>query len=172
MGLRDEKVFLARGNARASLGDRAGAMYDYSDAIALNPNNVEAWTGRASARSLDGDAEGAVDDFTQAIELDSTSWKLWFYRGNVRATLKDLPAAVHDFTQALELNPSAYDAQLNRGVMQAAMCIQEGTTNRATLEAAATDIEEAMARAPDYGWPPRDEALAWLQRIRATLDRG
>jgi tetratricopeptide (TPR) repeat protein len=58
-----------RGNAKAALGDRQGAIADFNQAIRLDPNNAFAYTNRGIAKYELGDNQGAITDYQRAIEL-------------------------------------------------------------------------------------------------------
>lgn len=62
------KLFV-RGRQRQSKGDFKGAIRDFTKAIELNPDNVEAYANRGVAREASGDVQGAKDDYTKSIEI-------------------------------------------------------------------------------------------------------
>ncbi|MEH2462784.1 tetratricopeptide repeat protein, partial [Nostoc sp.] len=57
------------GNARSTLGDKKGAIEDYSQAIKINPNYSDAYYNWGNARSTLGDKKGAIEDFQKAADL-------------------------------------------------------------------------------------------------------
>ena len=59
-----------RGVARAPLGDVAGAIADYNQAINLKPDLAEAWSNRGNARVRQADFIAAIADYDQAISLN------------------------------------------------------------------------------------------------------
>jgi tetratricopeptide (TPR) repeat protein len=58
-----------RGIARSAEGDQQGAIADYTQAITLNPNHVNAYYNRATARANLGDKKGATEDYQKAADL-------------------------------------------------------------------------------------------------------
>ncbi|MFM5886941.1 MAG: tetratricopeptide repeat protein, partial [Dolichospermum sp.] len=51
------------------LGDKQGAIDDYTQAIKINPNYANAYYGRGFVRNELRDKQGAIDDFQQAAKL-------------------------------------------------------------------------------------------------------
>ena len=66
----DSIGFRAARTLRREIGDKEGALEDYTKAIALNPKNAEAYTSRGVLRQEMGDKEGALADYTKAIALN------------------------------------------------------------------------------------------------------
>ena len=52
-------------------GNYQGAIADYTRAIEINPQNVDAYYNRGLAEDDSGDYEGAIADYTKAIEINS-----------------------------------------------------------------------------------------------------
>ena len=99
-----------RGNCLQVLGDHAGAVADYSRAVAL-PGRIDArfraYYARADAHRRLGELELAYADYTQVIALRTDTAALrsraWvgFYRGRWNEAYQDAAKYVHD-TQAKE----------------------------------------------------------------------
>ena len=66
----DSQLYLNRGNVRDDLGDKQGAIDDYSQAIKINSNYAIAYNNRGNARYDLGDKQGAIDDYSQAIKIN------------------------------------------------------------------------------------------------------
>lgn len=58
------------GGVRALLGDSAGAIVDYTKAIALSPNNPNGYSSRGFERMVTGDFSGALVDLEAAVKLN------------------------------------------------------------------------------------------------------
>ena len=58
------------GATKASDGDRAGAIADYTRAIKLDPKNVNAYNNRGTEKQNVGDIAGALADLGRAIEIN------------------------------------------------------------------------------------------------------
>ena len=62
-------AYLNRGSAQATLGELSFALNDYSTALRLARDMVEAWYDRGTALMYMRRFEGAIADFTEAIRL-------------------------------------------------------------------------------------------------------
>jgi len=106
---------LAQAEAKKHHGDFNGAIADYTQALAADPKNVNAYLGRASVYSLEGNYAGAIKDDTRALVLDPKNPVAYSNRGNARMMQGDLHAALADYTQAIKLDPHHVRAFINRG---------------------------------------------------------
>ena len=97
-------AYIVRGNFRAELvGDRNGAIADYSQVIQLEPERALGYYLRAKNRFKLGDPKGAIDDFDRAIQLQPNYVNAYLSRGVVRASLGDRQGAIDDTSQAIRL---------------------------------------------------------------------
>jgi tetratricopeptide (TPR) repeat protein len=86
-------------------GDQVGAIADYDQAIALNPNFVWAYYNRGLARYKKGELEKAVGDYTQAIQMNPKFVASYYARAwSYLASGKGEPAYV-DMLEYLRLAP-------------------------------------------------------------------
>ena len=58
-----------RGIAKYELGDKAGAMADYTQAITINPQYAEAYYNRGIAKYESEDKTGAIKDLETGKQL-------------------------------------------------------------------------------------------------------
>ena len=133
-----------RGNCLQALGDHAGAVADYSRAVAL-PGRVDArfraYYARADAHRRLGELEPAYADYTQVIALRTDTAALrsraWvsFYRGRWHEAYQDAAKYVHD-TQAKEPD-AAYAVILGTLALKAAGSRPAGREVPAIMAAAA-----------------------------------
>ncbi|ALB41433.1 MULTISPECIES: tetratricopeptide repeat protein [unclassified Anabaena] len=107
-----------RGIVRDDLGDKPGAIDDYTQAIKFNPNYADAYYNRGIVRDDLGDKPGAIDDYTQAIKINPNLALAYYNRGIVRYELGDKPGAIADFNLAIKINPNYALAYNNRGVVR------------------------------------------------------
>ncbi|MFM5956144.1 MAG: tetratricopeptide repeat protein, partial [Dolichospermum sp.] len=63
---------------RNDLGDKQGAIDDYTQAIKINPNYAQAYGNRGIAKAQSGDKQGAREDLQRAAQLfkaqGDTAW--------------------------------------------------------------------------------------------------
>jgi tetratricopeptide (TPR) repeat protein len=86
-------------------GDTFGAIDDYTQAIAAQPNFLAAYSARGGAYLQVNQSQNAFQDLTQAIvgAPNSTNPELFYNRGVVRSRLGDDAGARRDFERAAEL---------------------------------------------------------------------
>ena len=71
------------------LNDMKGAIVDYTRAIKIDPNYVEAYRKRGLAKETLKDFSGAIVDYTKAIEIDPNYAPAYRDRGLAKGKLKD-----------------------------------------------------------------------------------
>jgi tetratricopeptide (TPR) repeat protein len=93
---------MARGEVRADLGDKQGALADFEQVFRLRPSFPDhAYFERGKVRFKLGDKKGALADFDQVMRLNPNMAKdVHLERGKVRFALGDKQGAVSDFQQA------------------------------------------------------------------------
>jgi len=86
---------------------------DFSKALSVRPDYVDAYFGRANSRSRLKDYEGVVSDLSKVIELRHDSAVAHNNRGIARAILGNYREAVDDFSRAIQLKPNYKEAHDN-----------------------------------------------------------
>jgi tetratricopeptide (TPR) repeat protein len=109
-------VFNNRGNAYGLLRLNQKAIEDYSRAIALEPNYIEARYNRATTYLEMNDLELAITDFTDLLKAAPGRIGAYNNRGLAFLRAGNLNAAIFDFTNALEIDANYPFAYNNRGV--------------------------------------------------------
>lgn len=116
-----------RGLLRQQLGNEAGALADWSEAIAYWPNYPEPHYQRALVHLGQGHHKQAQIDLDAALEGNPTLTPAYVQRGNLRHQLGDIPGAVADWELAVcndfglesvkqklaAIHQAAYDAKLS-----------------------------------------------------------
>jgi lipoprotein NlpI len=97
----DAYVFRAWG--KDDLGDKEGAIADYSQAIAINPQRADAYNERGNVKLELGDKQGAVVDYNQAIAISPQEGGFYLSRGEAKSALGDRQGAIADFTRVVSL---------------------------------------------------------------------
>ena len=102
--------YLQQGNAKLSKRDLEGAIADFSNAIALNLKDTEAYNRRADAKLGIKDYNGAIADYNTAIALNPKD-ACYVNRGNAQKSLNNIDGAISDYNKDIELYthyPEAY----------------------------------------------------------------
>ncbi|MFM9845663.1 MAG: tetratricopeptide repeat protein [Hyphomicrobiaceae bacterium] len=97
------EALLNRGMARQDADDLEGAVSDYTEAIALNPEYPALYVQRADAYAEMDDLPLAIKDLTRAIELVSDDADHFATRGELYAEIGERALAEADYRKALEL---------------------------------------------------------------------
>jgi serine/threonine protein kinase len=104
------------------LGDRyrheeryAEAERAFSQALALDPNCVDAYYKRGSTYSNLGDLQKGLDDCNRAIILDPQHIGPYNNRGSIYHKLKEYDKALADYSFTLHLDPKFASGYNNRG---------------------------------------------------------
>lgn len=98
---------------RYEAGDTGGAAAAAAQALAWNPQDIEAWVYQGLAQQLQGNAAGARDSFQRALALDPGRAEIHNNLGTALMVLGDLTGAAAAFRQALTLRPGFAEAQAN-----------------------------------------------------------
>jgi serine/threonine protein kinase len=109
------KSLYHQGLVKSEKGDKSGAVEDFTQAVNIEPRNVEAFYQRANIRFSNGDFKGAIDDSSQAIQINSNYGAAYTRRCAAYINESQHQKAEEDCTQALRLNSNDTDAYLNRG---------------------------------------------------------
>lgn len=107
-------------------GDQATAIQLYSEALALDPEHLNAYLQRGFCHSLQRAYAAAVSDFTAVIDRQADH--LWAYtsRGSAYGKLGKEELAIQDFNTVLRLDPRNQEAYNNRGWAKKAAGDAEG----------------------------------------------
>lgn len=102
-----------RGVLRAIRGDNAGALADYDAALAIKPDEPEAFLNKAFVFLRNGDAAGAVTLFDAAVARRTREPAMAHYgRGVAYEESGNVKAAYGDYVKARALKPD-WDAPQN-----------------------------------------------------------
>jgi len=165
-------VWVMRAIAKWKLKDLSGARADLAQAIALHPDNIDAYRVRGQLRYESKDYANSLADFTQAINLVQTNVRsieaggdqsaartyakdnaeLYGMRAEVENKLNDHPSAIHDLTHAIELKPDYVPALYLRGQLYEA----DGEP-----EAAEADFTKVIELSPKHANALSDRA--WIR---------
>lgn len=114
----DATSFFNRAVARYDLGNRQGALADYTAVLMITPDDDVALNNRGLVRYDLNDPAGAIADFDAAIQHNPDNFVAYTNRGYVRSQQGDKAAAIVDYTTAVQLNPEYAIAYFYRGLAQ------------------------------------------------------
>ena len=87
----------------------------FSEALDIDPENLDAYFYRAIAKHNLGDFNGAILDYTK-VAFKEPSADVYFNRGNSRYSLMDYYGAKDDYNKAIELNKQFLEAKYSLAV--------------------------------------------------------
>ena len=93
------------------------AVSNYTHAINLRRNYLEAYVARGWAYRNKNDLDSAISDFTRAIEIDPNNASHYHSRGAVYAEKGDLNRSFLDFNQAIKIEPNRASHYYDRGTV-------------------------------------------------------
>lgn len=99
------EALVSRGRLYGRTRNRDLALADYTQAIALEPDNPSAYKVRGGAYAGAQDFEGALADYGEAIRLDAQDADAYRARGDVRVRQRQYDEALADYAAAIRLKP-------------------------------------------------------------------
>ncbi len=97
--------YVEKGKELADVGDAQGAIFDFTEAIRVDPENSEAYVMRGKTRYEQGNTDGAIYDYTEAIEVDARQDQAYFERSKANTKKFDWVGAIEDLAEAIRLKP-------------------------------------------------------------------
>ncbi|MCE1180851.1 MAG: tetratricopeptide repeat protein [Rhodocyclales bacterium] len=129
-----------RALAQQNLGKLAAAQADFAQALALQPDYLDAHFGLGNLCVQQGDYAAAVACFDQALALNPAQADVHFNRGNALRELAQYEAALASYQQALALRPDCARFYGNQGICLLAL---------GQRDAAQASFERAIALGPE-----------------------
>jgi tetratricopeptide (TPR) repeat protein len=152
-------TYLERGGAKSKKGDRNGAIADFTQVLAIDPQSSVAYNARGAVRQSKGDLDGALKDYTHALAIDPQMAAAYDGRGNVKTAKDDLDGAIADFTRAVHFDPSMAAAYDSRG---------NAKTAKDDLDGAVADFTRAITLDPTMANAYSDRGFA--RQANGNLD--
>ncbi|RAM51979.1 MAG: hypothetical protein C6Y22_08655 [Hapalosiphonaceae cyanobacterium JJU2] len=100
---RQVENLLTQAQNKYDKGEYQGATEDYTKAIDIAPNNVEAYIGRGNAHAYLKNYKAAMNDYTQVIRLAKEEADAYMNRAVVRCALGDKQGTIQDYQKAASL---------------------------------------------------------------------
>ncbi len=160
--------YVEKGKELVGVGDTQGAIFDFTEAIRVNPENSEAYLERGKAKMEQGNTDGAWNDFSDAIGVDSRQADAYFERSKANIKNNDWEGATEDLAEAIRLKPGHPPYHLAQADLR---------TKRKNFSGVVEDIDRLLdlARQGDYDPfvnPEMDEVVLIFQRGQAKALAG
>ncbi|MEK0181082.1 tetratricopeptide repeat protein [Microcoleus anatoxicus] len=114
------------------LNDIQNARTDFTQAIQINPDHLEAYQGRGELYYNIGEYQNAILDFSQVIRLKSNDLQAYNNRGLSYLKINNLQNARSDFERVIQLNPNLAEAYLSSGITRFKLNDYSGAVNDLT----------------------------------------
>ncbi|WP_373479851.1 tetratricopeptide repeat protein [Geminocystis sp.] len=108
-------TYLLRGICKYRLGDKQGALSDFSQVIEFKNNNGLAYHWRGYIYQDLGNYEEALKNYNQEIVFNNLSFFAYYKRGLIYSKLNRLIEALEDYNMAIKINNSFFQIFYNRG---------------------------------------------------------
>ena len=131
-----------RGTLLLAMGQLDEAKEDFEAILAINPENVEGYSGIGRIALEKGDTTAGMDWLTQGLALDSADLGVAVSRCIVLRRQKKYDETLSEYNRLLKLNPNAEVLLNNRADLFMYM---------ERYEEALTDINKAIKLNPEYG---------------------
>ncbi len=89
------------------------ALIHYDQALALDPNWVDAWIGRGVVKDVQGKLSEAIKDLEIATKLAPDHGDAWYYLANALARAGRYELALESYTKLNQLEPESLDGWLD-----------------------------------------------------------
>ncbi len=151
--------------------DYKGAIEEYSKAIAVNPDDAEAYMRWGDAYFNQKDFEHAIENYTKVIELTPTDIYVFYSRGSCYRSLHNYEQAIADYSKAIEIRPSNPYSYSDR-----AYCYvkrgSEGDNDRALADfQKAAEMDPASVQNVFDGWMSASISQDLKDKIKAVVDK-
>jgi len=112
----DAQYFYRRGIAKSKAKQYKKAVNEYSKAIALDANFIDAYLQRSQIRYKLGDNQGVLDDCFKIISINPTVVKAYYYQGRARYSLGYVQASIESYSEAIRQDKDYTQAYYYRGI--------------------------------------------------------
>jgi tetratricopeptide (TPR) repeat protein len=137
------------GKLRNGRSDFTGGIECFDRALAMDPNNVDAYVGRAYSNAYLGRYDDAIADGDHAISIDAASGNAYGARAWAKEWKGDLDGAHADYDQAIKLSPNQASFYAHRGAVRDRQKEHEG---------ALKDLDHALELNPSLAFAYHDRA--------------
>jgi tetratricopeptide (TPR) repeat protein len=96
--------------------DCKGSIANFTRAIEIDPQFVEAYIARARAYACKGENDLALRDFSSASKIAPRSTEVYFQRGNFYLDKQNYTDAIADYSRVIKIQPNSSGAYNQRGI--------------------------------------------------------
>lgn len=142
------KAYYNRGNAQLVKAEYAKAVDDYTQALALKPDDADALHERCFARAVLGQKlEDALSDCNESLRLSPNDGETLGGRGFVYLRLGFYRTAILDYDAALKIKPDAAELLFGRGMAKVKAGDEEsGNADLVAARKLEPEIDDRFAR--------------------------
>jgi tetratricopeptide (TPR) repeat protein len=112
---KEAAIHLFKGVSFADKGQRDQAIKEFTKAIEISPNFVEAYLNRGVSYDIKGQYDQAIEEFAKAIEINPRYAEAYNKRGFTYRKKDQYEQAIKDYTKSIEINPIDAATYINRG---------------------------------------------------------
>ena len=160
-------AWFSAGNLLLQQGRHGKAIFDFSKALNLKQDYVQAYHRRAAAKLNIGEFKEAIDDCDKALEQDPDNAETHYNRGFANLSLSKYKDAGDDFRKALDLKPDYTEAKWGlketKSYLESAKLLNLNTTHaeeyysrgivrldNGEFKESIGDFDKALKLNPDY----------------------
>lgn len=148
----DLTAYWNRAVTRHDLGDKLGAIADYTHILDTNPEDAIVYNYRGLAHYDCGDMEVAIADFTESLLLNPDQAAAYCNRAFIRSEQGNQTGAINDYSLAIQAQPDCAMAYFYRGMVW---------QKQANSQEAISDYTESVYLEPDSAVARYYRGLAW-----------
>ena len=146
---------VSQGKTDSNNGDYDRAIAAFSEAIRLDPKNVNAFGNRGIAYAKKGNNDRAIADYNDVIRLSPNYANAFLNRGIAYGKKGDNDRAIADFMEAIRLDPKNANAFFDRGIAYG----KKGDHDRAIA-----DYNEAIRLNPNYALAFNNRGFSYFKK--------
>jgi tetratricopeptide (TPR) repeat protein len=124
---KDAGIYFQKGKLMAKMQKHEDADQNFSLALNMMPNLVDALIARSVERRMMKKYESAFRDIYAAAKIDSTNPKIYMTFGNLFLAVNDDPNALQSYSKAIQLQPMYAEAYNNRAYVKLLLHDDTGT---------------------------------------------
>jgi tetratricopeptide (TPR) repeat protein len=135
------KDYQTSGTIEFNRGNIKDAIREFSRAIAIKPDYIEAYMGRAKCKVKLGQNEAALSDYEQILKINPKETEAYKNRGIIKNSIKDYQGALSEYNKGLKIDPENFELFMYRGLAKADMDEKKG---------ALQDLKKAVSISNNY----------------------